>query len=91
MKTIQTLSIAVSVVALTAGISYSVADGVLNDAEYTREHGGVGNYLFYGNKVETAKVAEAPADYVEVDNSTSTPVATNDTINLGASSAGRAH
>lgn len=91
MKSIQQFSIALSVVALTAGISYAVADGVLNDAEYTREHGGVGNYLFYGNKAETAKVEEAPANYVDGATDTSTPVATNDTINLGASSSGRAH
>ncbi len=91
MKTFQQFSIALSVVALTAGISYSFADGMLNDAKYTREHGGVGNYLFYGNKVETAKVEEAPANYVDIDTDTSTPVATNDSINLGASSAGRAH
>jgi hypothetical protein len=84
-----------------AGISYAFADGLLNDAAYTREHGGVGNMLFrYSKEVKPETTADnlrdADANRYETattDTSRTEPVVTdnNDEIDLGASSAGRAH
>ncbi len=97
------LTILLAAMTLVAGVSFAAdydqnvpREGLLNDAEYTRENGGVGNYLFRYTKDKP--VAEAPAPEAE-------PVATNweeaptepmattesDDISLGASSSGRAH
>ena len=89
MKNIKLFSILATVVALTAG-TYAIADGRLNDADYTREHGGVGNYLFYGDKVKAEKMADAQTNF-DTEPQAPATVTKADTVNLGASSAGRAH
>ena len=76
--------------ALVGGASFSFADGMLNDGETTRAKGGVGNYLFYGTS--DLKTTEADTTPVLEPLESEAPVVTqNDTLNLGASSAGRAH
>lgn len=95
------LTVLMAAMTIVAGVSMAgdhslPREGLINDAEYTRENGGVGNYLFRYTKDET--IAEAPAPEAD-------PVATNyeeaptepvastesDDISLGASSSGRAH
>lgn len=89
----KNFSILMTAIVVLGGVSYAFADGVLNDAEYTRAHGGVGNYLFRGTPVETAEKADAAEPLAVEESDTTGPIAATDrdTINLGASSAGRAH
>ena len=86
------------------GASLAFADGIINDADTVRAQGGVGNYLFYDQYQNKDKVTrdtamtnqdEWPSDAYYDSSSDDDDTAyydddSSDSLNLGASSAGRA-
>jgi hypothetical protein len=81
-------------VTLVVGVPFAFADGILNDAPKTREMGGVGNYTTDAMKNKSVDNSDTQAQDVQAaDTRPAEPVAASesDTVDLGASSSGRAH
>lgn len=98
------ITILLAATTLAAGAAFAVdalpSEGLFNDAQFTRENGGVGNYLFrYAPNEplaeETWSEAQSEAEPIasNFEDDPTEPMASteSDDISLGASSAGRAH
>lgn len=78
------------------GATYAFGDGIMNDADTIRAQGGVGNYLFYDqyrnkDKVTADTSGEGTTDaYYDSSYDDFAYDDFDDSLNLGASSAGRA-
>jgi hypothetical protein len=94
----KNMTMVLAAVTLVVGVPFAFADGILNDAPKTREMGGVGNYTTDAMKNKsTADNADTQDTQVQdtqaADTRPAEPVAAteSDTVDLGASSSGRAH
>jgi hypothetical protein len=90
-----------TVLTVVVGAPFALADGILNDAQTTKELGGVGNYTTdaFRNKAtaDTNDVTENREPVADTQPAAAEPVeqpvaaTESDTVDLGASSSGRAH